>query len=474
MARLANTKAVTATASDFLGANVARQGLTVRNAGDGNVYFAFGENAVAGEGFYLEANESAFLSPCALLRKRISVVCDTAETATLNYQDGLVGGAAFPSTVTLEATDIEIGAVELKDADTDVRANIKAANTARTAATVVVATQSVDAAGEVLTQSTQAAIAAAAGTTTDAKADVDGNGTIESHLRRVAFEADRIGDTAGAAADAKADVDGNGTVIAHLRRVGFEADRIGDKTDNIPALGAAAAAAAVPVTLATEDAAKVPSLGSAADAASVPVTMSTEDKAKVPALGAAAAVASTPVTLATEDAAKVPALGQAIEAASVPCVLTAAQETALKAVTEASAADILTALQLIDDAYDPLALSLRTLPVGEALDPGLEAYPTALTAAGSTAALNVQGRAKINWQYVVSSLDTTVVVRVEGSHDGTNWYNLDADRNDTTEVADGTYCLYCAAAACKYTRFTFVSETGGTAVVVTPKLYAIK
>ena len=45
----------------------------------------------------------------------------------------------------------------------------------------------------------------------------------------------------------------------------------------------------------------------------------------------------------------IPAQGQALEAASVPCVLTAAQETALKAVVEASAANSLTALQLIDN-----------------------------------------------------------------------------------------------------------------------------
>jgi hypothetical protein len=54
----------------------------------------------------------------------------------------------------------------------------------------------------------------------------------------------------------------------------------------VPALGAAAAAAAMPVTLATEDAAKVPALGSAADAASVPVTQSTEDKAVLASLNA--------------------------------------------------------------------------------------------------------------------------------------------------------------------------------------------
>lgn len=47
------------------------------------------------------------------------------------------------------SSDIEIGAVELKDADTDGRANIKAANTARTTGTLVLATQNVGADGTV-------------------------------------------------------------------------------------------------------------------------------------------------------------------------------------------------------------------------------------------------------------------------------------------------------------------------------------
>lgn len=45
------------------------------------------------------------------------------------------------------AGDIQIGAVELKDSATDTRANILAANTARTTGTIVVATQDVDASG---------------------------------------------------------------------------------------------------------------------------------------------------------------------------------------------------------------------------------------------------------------------------------------------------------------------------------------
>lgn len=52
-----------------------------------------------------------------------------------------------PGDITLSATDIEIGAVEQKDGDTDNRANIKAANTARTTSTLVLAVQNVDAAG---------------------------------------------------------------------------------------------------------------------------------------------------------------------------------------------------------------------------------------------------------------------------------------------------------------------------------------
>ena len=50
----------------------------------------------------------------------------------------------------INAGDIQIGQVELKDADSTAEANIKAANTARTTATTVVAVQHVDATGAVL------------------------------------------------------------------------------------------------------------------------------------------------------------------------------------------------------------------------------------------------------------------------------------------------------------------------------------
>jgi len=57
------------------------------------------------------------------------------------------------------SSDIQIGAVELKDVDTDNRANIKAANTARTTGTLVIATQPIDAAGVVLSTSALATAA---------------------------------------------------------------------------------------------------------------------------------------------------------------------------------------------------------------------------------------------------------------------------------------------------------------------------
>jgi len=52
--------------------------------------------------------------------------------------------------ITFNPGDIQIGAVELKDGATDVRATIVAANTAKSTATVALSTQPIDAAGNVL------------------------------------------------------------------------------------------------------------------------------------------------------------------------------------------------------------------------------------------------------------------------------------------------------------------------------------
>ncbi len=66
-------------------------------------------------------------------------------TAIQRVNSTLTGGI----TATIAAGDIEIGAVELKNASTDDRASITAANTARTTGTLVLAVQTVDATGNV-------------------------------------------------------------------------------------------------------------------------------------------------------------------------------------------------------------------------------------------------------------------------------------------------------------------------------------
>ena len=271
--------------------------------------------------------------------------------------------------VNLETADIQIGAVEIKNADTDDRVSVADANTARTTGTHVLAVQHVDAAGGVMAAADLTAVKNAAGTTADAKADVDGNGTLVAQLRRIGFEADRGADQVGAADDALVAAGAVGTVSSKLRRLTTDLATVAGYT------GAMGATTDTPVAYAgaEEDAtgrsgislwkrianalkavaasvANIPALGAAAAAASVPVALSTEDAAKVPSLGVAAGAASVPVALSNEDAAKVPALGQALAAASVPAVLPAAQVTDLKAVTEASAADIKTAVQLLDNA----------------------------------------------------------------------------------------------------------------------------
>lgn len=88
-----------------------------------------------------------------------------------------------------------------------------------------------------------------------------------------------------------------------------------------------------------------------------------------------------------------------------------------------------------------------------------------LTAAGSTAAFSMVGYKRATIAAVVAAINTNVVLRAEGSMDGTNWFNLDANNSDTTITANGTYG-FNVEAAIDNIRLTFVSESGGTAVTV--------
>ena len=73
----------------------------------------------------------------------------TQQPIKIKVIDNEDGTYTLDTKATLNVGDIQLGQVELKDSDSTAQANIKAANTARTTATVVVATQHIDASGQV-------------------------------------------------------------------------------------------------------------------------------------------------------------------------------------------------------------------------------------------------------------------------------------------------------------------------------------
>lgn len=89
-----------------------------------------------------------------------------------------------------------------------------------------------------------------------------------------------------------------------------------------------------------------------------------------------------------------------------------------------------------------------------------------LAAAGATdfRALDVQDN--VLFQVTVSSIGTNVVIRLEGSVDATNWFNLDANNVDTTITANGTYGYALVQVPVPFVRGRLVSISTGTPSVV--------
>jgi hypothetical protein len=91
---------------------------------------------------------------------------------------------------------------------------------------------------------------------------------------------------------------------------------------------------------------------------------------------------------------------------------------------------------------------------------------TQLTAPGSTTGFATTGRNNHSVFLTVAAINTTVVVRIEGSADNSAWANLDISGLDTTITANGTYLFAIPETPMAYIRATFVSETGGTAATI--------
>lgn len=84
---------------------------------------------------------------------------------------------------------------------------------------------------------------------------------------------------------------------------------------------------------------------------------------------------------------------------------------------------------------------------------------TALTAAGTTTATEVQASA-VTFQVTVTDINTNVVVRFEGSLDNTNFFNLDQSSADTTITANGTYGFALNGMPVTHVRLRLVSLSG--------------
>jgi hypothetical protein len=100
---------------------------------------------------------------------------------------------------------------------------------------------------------------------------------------------------------------------------------------------------------------------------------------------------------------------------------------------------------------------------------------TQLTAPGDTAEVLVNNYGVYGYTFTVASIDTNVIVNLEGSIEQSNYAELPLKNtavttgaissNRMTITANGTYVIY-SDAPMKDVRFNWVSESGGTAATI--------
>lgn len=89
-----------------------------------------------------------------------------------------------------------------------------------------------------------------------------------------------------------------------------------------------------------------------------------------------------------------------------------------------------------------------------------------LTSIGATSAQKTAG-ADLTFQVTVSGVGTSVVIRLEGSLDDVNYFNLNSGNVDTTITGNGTYGFSLSGCPVQYARLRLVSVSGGTPSVAT-------
>jgi hypothetical protein len=88
-----------------------------------------------------------------------------------------------------------------------------------------------------------------------------------------------------------------------------------------------------------------------------------------------------------------------------------------------------------------------------------------LTAAGTTDFQALGPQDNLVFQVQVSSIGTNVVIRLEGSLDATNWFNLNSS-GDVTVTANGVLGYSLVQVPVPYVRGRLVSLSGGSPSVV--------
>lgn len=88
-----------------------------------------------------------------------------------------------------------------------------------------------------------------------------------------------------------------------------------------------------------------------------------------------------------------------------------------------------------------------------------------LTAPGTTASRSFAGYALATIQVDVASINTSVTLRIEGSNNGTTWFNMSTSSTDTVITANGPYGFQFESCP-EFVRVNFVSEVGGTSATI--------
>lgn len=96
-----------------------------------------------------------------------------------------------------------------------------------------------------------------------------------------------------------------------------------------------------------------------------------------------------------------------------------------------------------------------------------------LTAPGSTDVVKMYGSKGFIIAYTVASIDTNVVVRIDGSLDNSNWFNAAEESLTMTHTANGTYAAK-SETEFPFIRLTFVSEAGGTAATIAVLVFPLR